>query len=141
MHRGQTRHDHVAKVRGFNRAASQRIGALNDSYLDRGRPLGEARLLYEMGRGGADVRDLRAKLELDFGYVSRLLRSLEREGLVKARAAADFVVRADEKLTAFSGTTSGDSSSARIVTNADAQAPHAQLSAPALHLPTPRATR
>jgi len=89
MHRGQTRHDHVAKVRSFNRAVSQRIGALNDSYLDRGRPLGEARLLYEIGRDGADVRDLRVKLELDSGYVSRLLRSLERQGLVKAQATVD----------------------------------------------------
>ena len=81
--------DQVRRVRSFNRAVSARIGALNDSYLDRGRPLGEARLLYEIGRGGADVRDLRAKLELDSGYVSRLLRSLERQGLVKAEAAAD----------------------------------------------------
>src|SRR5262245_42233838 len=89
MDRGETRHDYVAKVRSFNRAVSQRIGALNDRYLDRGRPLGEARLLYEIGRDGADVRDLRGKLELDSGYVSRLLRSLERQGLVKAQAAAD----------------------------------------------------
>jgi DNA-binding MarR family transcriptional regulator len=81
-------HDQVRKVRSFNRAVSQRIGALNSSYLDRGRPLGEARLLYEIGCGGADVRDLRAKLELDSGYVSRLLRSLERQGLIKAQAAA-----------------------------------------------------
>src|SRR5262245_2324655 len=81
--------DQIRRVRSFNRAVSQRIGALNSSYLDRGRPLGEARFLYEIGRDGADVRDLRAKLELDSGYVSRLLRSLERQGLVKAQTAAD----------------------------------------------------
>ena len=79
--------DQVRRVRSFNRTVTQRIGALNDHFLNRGHPLGEARLLYEIGRDGADVRDLRARLELDSGYVSRLLRSLERQGLVKARAA------------------------------------------------------
>src|SRR5215207_1446580 len=81
--------DQVRRVRSFNRTVSQRIGALNDHFLGRDRPLGEARLLYEIGRDGADVRDLRARLELDSGYASRLLRSLERQGLVKARATAN----------------------------------------------------
>lgn len=78
--------DHVRQVRSFNRAVSRRIGALNDSFLNRGRPLGEARLLYEIGCNGAEVRDLRARLGL---YVSRLLRSLERQGLVEAQPAAN----------------------------------------------------
>ena len=39
---------------------------LDESFLDRGRPLGEARLLYEIGKAGADVRDLRARLALDW---------------------------------------------------------------------------
>jgi DNA-binding MarR family transcriptional regulator/GNAT superfamily N-acetyltransferase len=86
--------DQVRRLRSFNRTVSQRIGALNDNFLDRRRPLGEARLLYEIGRGGAEVRLLRARLELDSGYVSRLLRSLERQGLVTAEAeAADGRVR------------------------------------------------
>ncbi|MDH3738446.1 MAG: MarR family transcriptional regulator, partial [Alphaproteobacteria bacterium] len=80
--------DRLHQVRSFNRTVSKRIGALNESFLDRGRPLGEARLLFEIGRNGAEVRDLRAKLELDSGYVSRLLRSLERQGLVSGQAAA-----------------------------------------------------
>src|SRR5262245_7157152 len=78
--------EQVRQIRSFNRTVSQRIGALKDSFLDRGRPLGEARLLYEIGLDGADVRALRANLELDSGYVSRLLRSLEQQGLVKAQA-------------------------------------------------------
>ena len=78
----------VRQVRSFNRAVSQRIGALKDNFLDRGRPLGEARLLYEIGQDGAAVRDLRARLELDSGYFSRLLRSLARQGLVKTRPGA-----------------------------------------------------
>jgi DNA-binding MarR family transcriptional regulator/GNAT superfamily N-acetyltransferase len=79
----------VRQVRSFNRTVTQRVGALRDDFLDRGRPLGEARLLYEIGRDGAEVRDLRARLELDSGYVSRLLRSLEGQGLVRAQPAPD----------------------------------------------------
>jgi DNA-binding MarR family transcriptional regulator/N-acetylglutamate synthase-like GNAT family acetyltransferase len=79
----------VRQVRRFNRTVSQRIGALNDNFLGRGRPLGESRLLYEIGRDGAEVRNLRARLNLDSGYVSRLLRSLERQALVEAQPLAD----------------------------------------------------
>jgi DNA-binding MarR family transcriptional regulator/GNAT superfamily N-acetyltransferase len=88
MDRSHVRRNHVHQVRSFNRTVTQRVGALTDDFLGRGRPLGEARLLYEIGRDGAhdgtDVRDLRARLELDSGYVSRLLRSLERQGLVRS---------------------------------------------------------
>ena len=80
--------DHVRRVRRFNRAITQRVGALEQSYLERGRPLGEARLVYEIGAGGADLRALREKLALDSGYLSRLLRSLERQGLVEVRSSA-----------------------------------------------------
>jgi len=72
----------IAHVRSFNRIATERVGALSDDFLGRKRPLGEARLLWEIGRDGADVRDLRARLGLDAGYVSRLLRALEEDGLV-----------------------------------------------------------
>ncbi|HEY8338233.1 MAG TPA: helix-turn-helix domain-containing GNAT family N-acetyltransferase [Egibacteraceae bacterium] len=74
--------DAVARVRSFNRTVTQRIGALADEYLARGRPLGASRVLWEVGDDGADVRELRRRLDLDSGYLSRLLRSLEREGLV-----------------------------------------------------------
>jgi DNA-binding MarR family transcriptional regulator/GNAT superfamily N-acetyltransferase len=72
----------VREVRAFNRTVTQRIGVLQESFLARGRPLGASRLLWEIGGGISDVRELRARLELDSGYVSRLLRSLEAEGLV-----------------------------------------------------------
>jgi DNA-binding MarR family transcriptional regulator/GNAT superfamily N-acetyltransferase len=72
----------VGQVRSFNRTITQRIGALNDAFLSRERPLGQARLLWEIGPGGADVRRLRSRLDLDSGYLSRLLRSLENDGLV-----------------------------------------------------------
>jgi DNA-binding MarR family transcriptional regulator/GNAT superfamily N-acetyltransferase len=80
--------EQIEQVRRFNRALTRRVGALNDNFLGRGRSLGEARLLYEIGHEGADLRELRAKLSLDSGYLSRLLRSLERQGLVKSRRSA-----------------------------------------------------
>jgi hypothetical protein len=64
-------------VRRFNRAITQRIGALDDAYLSRGRSLGLSRLLWEIGPAGCEVRLLRARLGLDSGYFSRQLRRLE----------------------------------------------------------------
>jgi DNA-binding MarR family transcriptional regulator/ribosomal protein S18 acetylase RimI-like enzyme len=75
-------------VRSFNRLVTERVGALNDHYLTRDRPLGEARLLWEIGPDGCDVRLLRSRLGLDSGYVSRLLRSLESSGLVVVEPSA-----------------------------------------------------
>jgi DNA-binding MarR family transcriptional regulator/GNAT superfamily N-acetyltransferase len=72
----------ISQVRRFNRVVTQRVGALNDRFLARNRPLGEARLLWEIGLRGRDVRSLRSQLGLDSGYVSRLLRSLQAAGLV-----------------------------------------------------------
>jgi DNA-binding MarR family transcriptional regulator/predicted GNAT family N-acyltransferase len=80
----------VQQIRRFNRALTKRIGALEVDYLRRGRPLAEARLLFEIGADGADVRLLRSKLKLDSGYLSRLLQSLATQGvIVVATAAAD----------------------------------------------------
>jgi DNA-binding MarR family transcriptional regulator/GNAT superfamily N-acetyltransferase len=76
----------VAQVRRFHRSVTQRIGVLEDDYLHRGRPLGEARVLWEIGPDGCDVRALRTRLGLDSGYLSRLLRSLEADGLVAVDA-------------------------------------------------------
>jgi DNA-binding MarR family transcriptional regulator/GNAT superfamily N-acetyltransferase len=75
----------VEQVRSFNRTVTQRVGALSDHYLGGDRPLGEARLLWEIG-DGRDLRSLRTALGLDSGYLSRLLRSLEADGLVTVTA-------------------------------------------------------
>ncbi|CAL9658057.1 hypothetical protein SUDANB176_06877 [Streptomyces sp. enrichment culture] len=72
----------IDQVRRFNRTVTERVGVLHDQYLGRDRPIGEARLLWEIGEHGQDVRRLRERLGLDSGYVSRLLRSLEADGLV-----------------------------------------------------------
>lgn len=80
----------IRSVRSFNRTITQRVGALEDSYLSQGRPLGEARLIFEIGHGdGTDLRALRARLGLDSGYMSRLLRSLEAQGIVNSRKKAE----------------------------------------------------
>jgi DNA-binding MarR family transcriptional regulator/GNAT superfamily N-acetyltransferase len=78
----ETRSDAIDRVRAFNRAVTTRIGALEDHYLGSARSLGSSRVLWEVRDAGVDVRDIRERLELDSGYLSRLLRSLEREGLV-----------------------------------------------------------
>src|SRR3954453_8331533 len=90
-------HGHAAQVRSFNRTVTQRMGVLEEEYLGHRRSLGASRLLWEIGdqatqatpaAGAVDVRALRARLGLDSGYLSRLLRGLEREGLVVVRPAA-----------------------------------------------------
>src|SRR5690349_22726316 len=78
----------VRQVRLFNRTVAERIGALTDSFLGRARPMGESRALWEIGPEGIEVRRLRARLDLDSGYASRVLRSLEREGLVHVSAGS-----------------------------------------------------
>jgi DNA-binding MarR family transcriptional regulator len=77
----------VAAVRRFNRAVTRRVGALDDRFLARRRPLGQARLLWEIGEE-RDLRSLRAGLGLDSGYLSRMLRTLEADGLVTVEASA-----------------------------------------------------
>src|SRR5256714_2008052 len=77
----------IDQVRRFSRVVTERVGALNDHFLGLDRPLGEARLLWEIGRlDGCEVRLLRSRLGLDSGYVSRLLRALEKAGLIAVSA-------------------------------------------------------
>src|SRR5215213_4845117 len=78
--------EQVQQVRRFNRTVTQRVGALDDHFLARDRPLGEARALWEIGRDGCEVRALRARLGLDSGHLSRVLRALEADGLVTVTA-------------------------------------------------------
>src|SRR6266852_8997277 len=79
----------IEQVRSFNRTMTERVGALNDHFLGRNHPLGEARLLWEIGANGAEVRELRSRLELDSAYVSRLLRSLEGQGLIMVETSGN----------------------------------------------------
>lgn len=74
--------DLIDQVRDFNRFYTQRLGLLTDSYLGSDRALGPSRLLWEIG-DRRDLRELRDHLGLDSGYLSRLLRGLEEQGLVR----------------------------------------------------------
>ncbi len=91
--------DPVSRVRRFNRAVTREAGALDSSFLGRGRPLGAARVLNAIGQGRTDVADIRWYLDLDSGLMSRLLRALEDEGLVVTMPHRDDARRRIAKLT------------------------------------------
>ncbi|MBR9764260.1 MAG: MarR family transcriptional regulator [Rhodobacteraceae bacterium] len=74
--------DPVSRYRRFSRAVTSEVGALDHSFLGRGRPLGTARVLNAIGHGRCEVAAIRDYLRLDSGLLSRLLRSLEAEGLI-----------------------------------------------------------
>lgn len=94
--------EHIAQVRCFHRMVTQRAGALEDHFLGRDRPLGESRVLFEVGASGADLRDLRLRLDLDSGYLSRMIQSLASQGLVMVRPGAN-----DERLRSAELTADG----------------------------------
>jgi DNA-binding MarR family transcriptional regulator/GNAT superfamily N-acetyltransferase len=91
--------DPVSRVRRFNRAVTSEVGALDTSFLGRGRPLGAARVLNAIGHGRIDVGELRDYLGLDSGLMSRLLRGLEDEGLITTMPHRDDARRRIAKLT------------------------------------------
>lgn len=91
--------DLIARVRRFNRTVTSEVGALDTSFLGRGRPLGAARVVNAIGHGRGDVAEIRAYLGLDSGLMSRLLRGLEQEGLVETLPAADDARRRVARLT------------------------------------------
>ena len=81
----------VTQVRAFNRFYTNVIGVLHDMYLDTSYTLTESRLLYEIARHGTvEVSWLRQALDIDAGYLSRVLSRFESEGLVtRQRSATD----------------------------------------------------
>jgi DNA-binding MarR family transcriptional regulator/GNAT superfamily N-acetyltransferase len=78
----------LAQVRRFNRTVTQRVGALSDDFLSRSRPLASSRLLWEIGTEGGEVVMLRARLGVDSGQMSRMLRALESDGLATVTPSA-----------------------------------------------------
>lgn len=93
--------DPIPLVRSFYRALTLRVGVFTDSFLGRGRTLAQSRLLFEIGRQGADVRELRARLNLDSGYLSRLLRSLEQHDLIEVTTSESDLRGRRARLTAL----------------------------------------
>jgi len=104
----------VQQVRSFNLIVAERIGALDDRFLKRDRPIGEARLLWEIGSQGADVRELRSRLGIDSGYFSRVLRSLEKQRLIRTR-----VVQEDRRLRRIFLTSAGLAERAELERRSD----------------------
>ena len=107
----------VAQVRAFNRTVAERIGALTDAFLGRGRPMGESRTLWEIGPGGAEVRELRARLGLDSGYATRVLQSLARQRLITVGPS-----QADRRVRRVRLTSAGRAERAELDRRADALA-------------------
>jgi DNA-binding MarR family transcriptional regulator/GNAT superfamily N-acetyltransferase len=84
----------VAEVRRFSRIVTQRVGALNEHFASRNRPLAVSRLLWEIGAEGGEVVMLRSRLDLDSGQMSRMLRALEADGLINVTPSdADHRIR------------------------------------------------
>jgi DNA-binding MarR family transcriptional regulator/GNAT superfamily N-acetyltransferase len=79
----------IATVRGFNRFYTRQIGVLRKNFLDSPYSLAEARVLYEIARRRLPTAsDVGRALDLDAGYLSRVLRNFEKNGLVERTASA-----------------------------------------------------
>ena len=84
----QERQQRIAALRRFNRFYTRQIGVLRKNFLDSPYSLGEARLLYEIAQGrGSTAAAIARALDLDAGYLSRVLRDFERRGLIRRTAS------------------------------------------------------
>ena len=84
----EQRRRRIAAVRGFNRFYTRQIGVLRKTFLDSPYSLGEARVLHEIASGRSPTAsDIGRALDLDAGYLSRVLRNFERRGLIERKAA------------------------------------------------------
>ena len=91
----------VASVRAFNRFYTRRLGMLGTGLLGTKHPLPHARVIYELGQQPVTaVTELRKTLDLDAGYVSRLLAALDNDGLIERRPSPTDARRQEVRLTA-----------------------------------------
>src|SRR2546427_1858464 len=74
--------DRVARVRAFSRFYTSVIGLLREGLLRSPYSLTEARVIFELAqRGSMDLADLRRLLDIDAGYLSRILARFETDRL------------------------------------------------------------
>jgi len=93
--------DRIARVRRFNRFYTRQLGVLRKTYLGSPYSLAEARVLYEIAKGGAPTAtDIGRALDLDAGYLSRTLRGFEKRGLIVRKASANDARQSHLALTA-----------------------------------------
>jgi DNA-binding MarR family transcriptional regulator/N-acetylglutamate synthase-like GNAT family acetyltransferase len=91
----------IAAVRRFNRFYTRQIGVLRRNYLDSPYSLGEMRVLYELAHGGAQTAsDIGRALNLDAGYLSRVLRNFEKRGLIARKTSRADARQSDIAMTA-----------------------------------------
>ena len=107
----------LGDVRRFNRTVTEHIGMLDDHYLGGGLRPAEARLLWEIGPNGSELRSLRARLALDSGYLTRMLRTLTDADLVTVAPS-----RADRRSRVASLTKQGLAERALLDQRSDAVA-------------------
>jgi len=80
----------IDTVRRFNRFYTRAIGVLQEGWLGSPFPLTEARVLYELAHREKPTATLvRNNLDLDAGYLSRVLSSFEKRGLIEKKASQD----------------------------------------------------
>jgi DNA-binding MarR family transcriptional regulator/GNAT superfamily N-acetyltransferase len=97
----------VAAVREFNRFYTNVLGLLREGLLDTPYSLTEARVIFELARADStEVGALRASLDIDAGYLSRILARFEADGLVtRQRLGSDrrrqVIVLTDQGRSAF----------------------------------------
>jgi len=91
----------AAAVRRFNRFYTRQIGVLRKTFLDSPYSLGEARVLYEIASGrSSTASEIGRALDLDAGYLSRVLRNFEKRGLLRRKVSARDARQSDLTLTA-----------------------------------------
>lgn len=83
--------DRVATVRSFNRFYTNVIGVLQEGLLRTPYSLTEGRVIFELAqRGTTELANLRRTLDIDAGYLSRILDRFEADGLVRrGRSTSD----------------------------------------------------